>query len=93
MRLYLLMPLANTAAKYIVLAKQDEWPALVVTPASLRLAWADELARWLPHLRPGSVHVIEGRLDRLGSTDKPQVRHQGTLSCHRRIVGMHRQIR
>ena len=44
---------------------QDEWPALVVAPASLRLVWAEELARWLPHLRPAHVHVVEGRADRL----------------------------
>jgi len=47
--------------------RQDEWPALVVTPASLRLAWAEELARWLPHLRPAHVHVVEGRADRLAA--------------------------
>ena len=44
---------------------QEEWPALVIVPASLRLVWAEELARWLPALRPAHIHVIEGRLDRL----------------------------
>lgn len=38
---------------------------LVVVPASLRLVWAEEVERWLPHVRPGEVTVIEGREDRL----------------------------
>ena len=48
---------------------------LVVVPASLRLAWAEELAKWLPHVRPSQVHVIEGRTDRLSGSDLPQVRN------------------
>uniref|UniRef100_A0A1D2A8V2 DNA annealing helicase and endonuclease ZRANB3 n=1 Tax=Auxenochlorella protothecoides TaxID=3075 RepID=A0A1D2A8V2_AUXPR len=44
---------------------KDEWPLLVVTPASLRLTWAEEFERWLPNLRPGWIHLIEGRTDRL----------------------------
>lgn len=34
-------------------------------PASLRLVWAEELEKWLPHLRPASIHVIEGKEDRV----------------------------
>lgn len=72
---------------------QDEWPLLVVVPASLRLAWAEEIARWLPHLRPSAVHVIEGRTDRLDGSTAPPVRaplignsiclfaHSGWQSC------------
>jgi hypothetical protein len=48
-------------------AYDDEWPLLCVVPASLRLVWAEELERWLPHLRPADVRVIEGRDDRLTS--------------------------
>ena len=44
---------------------EDEWPLLVVVPASLRLVWAEELERWLPHLRPSSIHVIEGKEHRV----------------------------
>lgn len=44
---------------------QDEWPLLAIVPASLRLVWAEELEKWLPHLRPGRVRVIEGRDDRI----------------------------
>lgn len=52
---------------------QDKWPLLVVVPASLRLAWAEEMGKWLPHVRPSQVHVIEGRTDRLSSSELPQV--------------------
>jgi SNF2 family DNA or RNA helicase len=34
-------------------------------PASLRLVWAEELEKWLPHLRPSSIHVIEGKEGRV----------------------------
>ena len=34
-------------------------------PASLRLVWAEELEKWLPHLRPSCIHVIEGKADRV----------------------------
>ena len=46
---------------------------LIVVPASLRLAWAEELAKWLPQIRPSQVHVIEGRTDRLSGSSIPQV--------------------
>ena len=52
---------------------QDEWPALVVVPASLRLVWAEEVEKWLPHLRPSCVHVIEGKEDRVAAGALPLV--------------------
>ncbi|KAK9866369.1 hypothetical protein WJX84_005962 [Apatococcus fuscideae] len=55
-------------------AYQEEWPLLIIAPASLRLVWAEELERWHPHLRPSQVHVIENRTDRLDiSKQLPQV--------------------
>lgn len=45
--------------------EQEEWPLLIVVPASLRLVWAEELEKWLPHLRPSCIHVIEGKEDRV----------------------------
>lgn len=43
---------------------QDEWnPLLVVAPASLRLTWAEELGKWLPHVLPVDVHIIEHKRD------------------------------
>ena len=52
---------------------QEEWPLLIIVPASLRLVWAEELEKWLPHLRPSSIHVIEGKSDRLQGSDLPAV--------------------
>lgn len=49
-------------------ALQEEWPLLIIVPASLRLVWAEEIERWLPHIRPGDVTVIEGKDDRSAST-------------------------
>ena len=54
---------------------KDEWPLLVVVPASLRLLWAEELERWLPHLRPKSVHIIFGKTDRLPFESEAKVCH------------------
>jgi len=39
-------------------AFRDEWPLLILAPSSLRLAWAAEIARWLPGLPPGAVKVV-----------------------------------
>jgi hypothetical protein len=37
---------------------RDHWPVLVVMPASMRAAWAEELERWLPQaLPPGSIKM------------------------------------
>lgn len=47
-------------------AYQEEWPALVVVPASCRLQWVEELERWLPGLLPPcAIHVIQGSADRV----------------------------
>ena len=42
----------------------DEGPLLVVVPASMRLAWARELERWLPELQPRNLHVITSSFDK-----------------------------
>ena len=52
---------------------QEEWPLLIIVPASLRLVWAEELEKWLPHLRPSSIHVIEGKSDRVQGSALPPV--------------------
>ncbi|GAB4813573.1 hypothetical protein N2152v2_000619 [Parachlorella kessleri] len=52
---------------------QEEWPLLVVAPASLRLVWAEELEKWLPQLRPSTIHVIEGREGRVAPPNLPLV--------------------
>lgn len=45
---------------------QEHWPVLVIMPASMRWAWAEELEKWLPTLRPGDVKVVRSGSD----TDK-----------------------
>lgn len=51
---------------------QEEWPVLVVAPASLRLIWAEEVEKWLPGVvRPSAIHVVEGRADRIRSSSHP----------------------
>ena len=45
-----------------------------MVPASLRLVWAEELERWLPHLRPSSVHIIYSKSNRLPGASEAQAR-------------------
>lgn len=47
----------------VLCALRDSWPALVVVPASLKMAWADELERWLPGIQPGDVSMVASRSD------------------------------
>eukprot|EP00963_Diacronema_lutheri_P001794 scaffold116_cov334-Pavlova_lutheri.AAC.14 len=41
----------------------EEWPLLIVAPASLRLSWADAIERWLPDLQPEDIHIVRGKRD------------------------------
>lgn len=66
-------------------ALQEEWPLLIIVPASLRLVWAEEIERWLPHIRPGDVTVIEGKDDRSASTATTApylASHMHCCCCH-----------
>ena len=47
----------------------DKWPVLVVVPASLRLVWAEEFEKWMPHLSPSDIHVIFDSADKLRGSD------------------------
>ena len=51
--------LGKTVEALAALEADDAFPAIVVCPASLKLNWERETARWLPHR---SLAVIEGRV-------------------------------
>src|SRR5215218_5826017 len=51
--------LGKTVEALAALEADDAFPAIVVCPASLKLNWERETARWLPHR---SVAVIHGRM-------------------------------
>lgn len=51
----------------------DKWPVLVVVPASLRLVWAEEFEKWMPHLAPSDIHVIFDSADKLRDDDAYKV--------------------
>ncbi len=46
---------------------------LIIVPAALRLVWAEELEKWLPHVRPSAIHVIESKADRLDADARPGI--------------------
>ncbi len=50
--------LGKTVEALAALEADDAYPAIVVCPASLKLNWQREAARWLPHR---DVAVVEGR--------------------------------
>ena len=37
---------------------RHEWPLLVIAPPSMKLAWADELEKWLPDMDASCVHMV-----------------------------------
>jgi hypothetical protein len=48
---------------------RQEWPMLVVVPASLRPTWANQIERWVPDITPDQIRVIFGHADRYDETD------------------------
>lgn len=52
---------------------REEWPLLIVVPASLRLVWAEAVEAWLPFLRPTDIKVRQSvyTLARLGHARPP----------------------
>jgi hypothetical protein len=36
-----------------------EWPVLIITPASLKFSWRDELLQWIEYLRPDQIQVFQ----------------------------------
>ncbi|CAM9597752.1 unnamed protein product [Discosporangium mesarthrocarpum] len=44
---------------------RQDWPLLIVVPASMRLMWAEEVERWYPFLREDQVHLVQCSRDKL----------------------------
>ncbi len=44
------------AASYIY---REDWPMLIVAPASLKFVWRDEIRKWLPTIPPGRVEIVK----------------------------------
>jgi SNF2 family DNA or RNA helicase len=34
---------------------KNDWPMLIVTPASLKFIWRDEILKWLPSIRSSDI--------------------------------------
>jgi SWI/SNF-related matrix-associated actin-dependent regulator of chromatin subfamily A-like protein 1 len=72
--------LGKTVEALAAVEADGAYPALVVCPAALKLNWAREAARWLPHR---SVAVVEGRV---------AVPPRGEITIlNYEIVGAHRE--
>ena len=41
-------------------AFREAWPVLIITPAVVKLNWAEELEMWLNEIEPGQIHVRAG---------------------------------
>jgi SNF2 family DNA or RNA helicase len=54
----------------IMACYQEEWPLLIVVPASLRLQWAEVVEDWIPFLRPADIHVVFGSTDKIFATSE-----------------------
>lgn len=38
---------------------KNDWPLLIITPASLKFTWRDELLNWLTNLRPCDIQLFK----------------------------------
>lgn len=47
---------------------REEWPLLVIVPASLRIQWAEEIEIWVRDIRSSDIKVIMSSSDRLGTS-------------------------
>eukprot|EP00854_Cymbomonas_tetramitiformis_P016952 gene16952-20142_t len=65
----------------------EEWPLLVVVPASLRLMWVEELERWLPCLRPVDIHVVFSSQNSARVRDLRTAQANETVPCSQHPAG------
>jgi SWI/SNF-related matrix-associated actin-dependent regulator of chromatin subfamily A-like protein 1 len=75
--------LGKTVEALAVLEADDAFPAVVVCPASMKLTWAREAARWLPHR---SVTVVSGRATVPSPADLTILNYE-IVAAHRQSVG------
>lgn len=58
--IYLLLCKRTVTSLAIMMAYIDEWPLLVLCPASLRHTWPAEIEKFLPSLPHSSIYVVSG---------------------------------
>ena len=47
---------------------RNEWPLLIITPASLKFTWKDELLNWLPNFEPDWIQIFKKSKDVINSS-------------------------
>jgi superfamily II DNA or RNA helicase len=75
--------LGKTVEALAALEADDAFPAVVVCPASLKLNWERETAKWLPHR---SVAVIQGRMA-VPPTAEITILNYEVVAAHRQALG------
>src|SRR3954470_9007537 len=75
--------LGKTVQALAALEADDAFPAIVVCPASLKLNWERETAKWLPHR---SVAVIQGRMP-VPPTAEITILNYEVVAAHRETLG------
>ena len=75
--------LGKTVEALAALEADDAYPAVVVCPASLKLNWERETAKWLPHR---SVAVIQGRMP-VPPTAEITILNYEVVAAHRETLG------
>src|SRR5206468_9792348 len=75
--------LGKTVEALAALEADDAYPAVVVCPASLKLNWERETAKWLPHR---SVAVIQGRMA-VPPTAEITILNYEAVAAHRAPLG------
>ena len=78
--------LGKTVEALASLEADDAFPAVVVCPASLKLNWQREAAKWLPHR---SVAVVGGRGAAPGAADITILNYE-IVAAHREALGRRR---